>query len=172
MKKFLATVAAVLALCALAAPAAAQSVSAATGFSKGKLHLTFSAGTGYAFDESYVVFGLGGNYYIVDGLNVGLQYEYWSGGDPTMYKLTPSITYVFYQMKPVKPYVGAFYRRTYIDRLDDLDSAGARAGVYFQAGRNSYLGAGVVYESYLDCEERTYRKCDSTYGEISLTFAF
>jgi len=29
-----------------------------------------------------------------------------------------------------------------------------------------------VYESYLDCNTSTYHKCDSTYGEASLTFAF
>jgi hypothetical protein len=89
-----------------------------------------------------------------------------------MSKLTPSIQYVFHQMNPVKPYVGAFYRRTYLERLEDLDSFGARAGVYLQAGRNSYIGAGLVYESYLDCETAIYRKCDSTYGEVSFTIAF
>ena len=115
---------------------------------------SFTAGTGYAFDESYLVVGLGANYYVVDGLNVGLHWEYWTGSEPKMSKLTPSIQYVFHQMNPVKPYVGAFYRRTYLERLEDLDSWGARAGVYLQAGRNSYVGAGVVYESYLDCNER------------------
>ena len=168
MKKILAAIA----LCALAVPAAAQSVTAASGFSKGRTHFVLSAGTGYAFDESYLVLGVGASYYLVDGLNLGLSYEYWSGGDPTMSKLTPSIQYVFHKVPTVKPYIGAFYRRTYVERLDDIDSAGARAGAYIQAGRNAYVGAGVVYESYLDCEERVYRKCDSTYGEITLTFAF
>jgi hypothetical protein len=172
MKRILVAVFAALALCALAAPAAAQSASVASGFAKGRIHFLFTAGTGYAFDESYLVVGLGGNYYVIDGLNLGLQYEYWTGSDPKMSKLTPSIQYVFYQVPTVKPYIGAFYRRTYVDRLEDIDSAGARAGAYIQAGRNSYIGAGLVYESYLDCEERVYRKCDSTYGEISFTFAF
>jgi hypothetical protein len=171
VKKTLAAAVAAAA-CTFALPAMAQSVGAASGFSKGRTHFVFTAGTGYAFDESYLVVGLGANYYVVDGLNLGLHWEYWTGSDPKMSKLTPSVQYVFHQMNPVKPYVGAFYRRTYLERLDDLDSWGARAGVYLQAGRNSYIGAGLVYESYVDCETGIYRKCDSTYGEISFTIAF
>jgi len=165
----------VLLLCctlAFAAPAMAQSVGAAGGFSKGKTHLVATAGTGYAFDESYLVLGLGVSYYLFDGFNVGLFYESWTGSDPKLTKITPSVQYVFYEVQTVKPYVGAFYRRTSIDGRPDLDSVGARAGAYLQMGRNAYLGLGAVYESYIDCNTGTYRKCDSTYGEVSLTFAF
>jgi len=157
---------------AFAAPATAQSVGVAGGFSKGRTHLVATAGTGQAFDESYLVLGLGASYYLFDGFNVGLSYESWTGADPKITKITPSVQYVFYQVQAVKPYVGAFYRRTSIDGLPDLDSIGGRAGAYFQLGRNAYLGLGGVYESYLDCNTGTYRKCNSTYGEASLTFAF
>ena len=51
-------------------------------------------------------------------------------------------------------------------------SAGARAGVYVEAGRNLYIGIGAAYESYFDCKNSIYRKCDSTYAEVSFTFAF
>ena len=171
MKNTLAA-AVVAAACAFAVPAMAQSVGAAGGFSKGRTHVVATAGTGYAFDESYLVLGLGASYFLTDGFNVGLMFEWWTGSDPEMTKITPSVQYVFYQVQHVKPYVGAFYRRTSIDGLDDLDSVGGRAGVYLQLGRNAYLGIGGVYESYIDCNEGTYRKCDSTYGEVSLTFAF
>jgi hypothetical protein len=150
--------------------AKAQNVAGA--FGQGRTHVVATAGTGRAFDDDYLVLGLGVSYYVIDGLNVGLGFESWSGGDPGMRKLTPSAQYVFYQLGRIKPYVGAFYRRTYVDGLPDIDSAGGRAGVYFQAGRNAYLGAGVVYESYVDCKESTYRSCSSTYPELSLTFAF
>jgi hypothetical protein len=172
MKNTAAAAIAALALCAFTVPAAAQSGSVAGAFGKGRTHFVVTAGSGYAFDESYLVLGVGASYYVVDGLNLGLHYEYWSGSDPKLSKLTPSIQYVFHQVPTVKPYVGAFYRRTYIDGRDDLDSAGGRAGVYIQAGRNVYIGAGVVYESYIDCTEGVYRKCDSTYGEVSFTVAF
>ena len=155
----------------LAAPAShAQNVAGA--FGQGRMHVVATAGTGHAFNDDYLVLGLGVSYYVIDGLNVGLGFESWSGGDPGMRKLTPSAQYVFYQLGRIKPYVGAFYRRTYIDGLPDIDSAGGRAGAYFQAGRNAYLGAGVVYESYVDCKESVYRSCSSTYPEVTFTIAF
>jgi hypothetical protein len=68
--------------------------------------------------------------------------------------------------------LGAFYRRTDINGLPDLDSVGGRAGVYLQAGPHAYIGLGGVYESYLDCEKSTYRECDSAYAEVTVTIAF
>jgi hypothetical protein len=168
MKKRITAIA--LAACVFAPAATAQS--AAGSFAKGRTHFVATAGTGYAFDESYLVLGAGVSYYLIDGLNAGLAFEYWSGSDPKMTKITPSVQYVFYQVQAVKPYVGAFYRRTSIDGLDDLNSLGARAGAYIRVGGNAYLGVGAVHESYLDCESNVYRKCDSTYAEISVTFAF
>ena len=156
-------------LAACIPPAAAQTVAGA--FSKGRFHFAITGGPGYAFDEDYIVIGAGVSYYVIDGLSVGFSAETWTGGDPGMYKLTPSVQYVFYRA-PVKPYVGAFYRRTSIERLPDLDSVGGRAGIQFQSTPNAYLGVGLVYESYLDCSESTFRECDSLYGELSFTFAF
>jgi hypothetical protein len=72
----------------------------------------------------------------------------------------------------LNPYVGGFYRRTYIDGLPDINSVGARAGVYLKAGRNAYIGIGAVYESYIDCNTNTYRSCSDTYPEVSFTIAF
>ena len=157
-------------LIGIVAPAAAADVAGV--FSKGRTHFSVVAGNGYAFNESYFVLGIGASYYLIDGLDVGLHVETWSGGDPTMTKVTPSVQYVFYQMPRVKPYVGAFYRRAYIENYQDLDSAGGRAGVYFAAGSNTFFGAGAVYESYLDCDKSVYRDCSDTYGEVTLTFAF
>ena len=158
-------------LAALAAtPATAAEV--AGMFTRGHTHLAVVAGSGYAFDDNYFVIGVGASYYLVDGLNVGLHIETWTGGDPNITKLTPSVQYVFYQVPRVSPYLGAFYRRTYIEHLPDLNSAGGRAGVYIAAGRNVFIGAGAVYESYLDCNKTIYRDCTDAYPEISFTFAF
>jgi hypothetical protein len=155
----------------LAAPLAnAQQV--AGMFGGGRLHGAVIAGYGSAFNEDYAIFGLGINYYVVDGLALGGGFETWRGGDPTITKLTLSTQYVFYQVPTVKPYVGAFYRRTYITNLDDLNSYGARAGAYLQLGRNAYVGLGGVYEAYADCTESKYRSCSDTYPEVSFTFAF
>ena len=166
---------AVLALVAGACSAslANAQVSASAGvFSRGNVHGSVTAGYGSAFNDDYAVFGLCVSYYVVDGLNVGLNIEAWRGGDPDMTKLTLSTQYVFYQLASIKPYVGAFYRRTYITGLDDLNSYGGRAGAYFQLGRNAYLGVGGVYEAYSDCTESRYRSCSDTYPEVTLTFAF
>jgi hypothetical protein len=166
------TVAAVATFASIPPAAAAEATGAVAGaFSKGRTHFLITAGNGYAFDESYLVLGLGVSYYVIDGLSVGLSLESWTGSDPGMYKVTPSVQYVFYQA-PLKPYVGGFYRRAYVDGLPDINSAGARAGIYFTAGRNAYIGIGAVYESYLDCKKSVYRSCDDTYPEVSFTVAF
>jgi hypothetical protein len=152
------------------APAAAMDVAAM--FQQGRTHLSLVVGNGYAFDDSYLVVGAGASYYLVNGLNVGVNAEAWTGGDPTIYKITPSVQYVFYQVPKVSPYLGAFYRRTFIDNLPDLNSAGGRAGVYFAAGRNTSIGAGAVYESYMDCNKTVYRDCSDVYPEFSFTIVF
>jgi hypothetical protein len=160
-------------LVGMGAIAGAQAQTAAADvFSQGRLHGIVTAGWGSAFNEDYLILGAGVSYFVLDGLSLGINLEAWRGANPTLTKLTPSVQYVFYQVRTVKPYVGAFYRRTYISDLADLDSYGARAGAYLQLGRNAYLGLGGVYEKYKDCRESTYRSCDSTYPEASLTFAF
>ena len=166
------SICAALAACAafFSMPAGAADVAGA--FGQGRTHFMVSGGTGTAFDQSYLVLGLGVSYYVIDGLNVGLAAESWSGSDPSFYNVTPSVQYVFYQVPTVKPYIGAFFRRTFYSSLPDIDSVGARAGVYIAAGRNAYIGLGGVQESFLDCNKSVYRNCTETYPEISLTFAF
>ena len=115
-------------VCALPPPALAQTVAGA--FSQGRTHLYVSGGAGSSFGESYVVIGAGVDYFLLDGLSAGLAFESWSGADPGFTKITPSVRYVFYGMQAVKPYVGAFYRRTDIDGRPSLDSVGGRAGVF------------------------------------------
>ncbi|HCU53870.1 MAG TPA: hypothetical protein DIC36_06190 [Gammaproteobacteria bacterium] len=152
------------------APATAANVAGV--FSQGNTHLSVVVGNGYAFNDSYLVLGAGISYYLVDGLNIGVSAEAWTGGDPTIYKVMPSVQYVFYQVPNVSPYIGAFYRRTFIDKLPDLDSFGGRAGVYVAVGRSAYFGVGAVYESYMDCNKATYRECSDVYPEVSFTLAF
>ena len=123
-------------------------------FAKGKKQVSVLGGTGYAFDETYFVIGGGVSYFVMDGLNVGLQLEAWTGGDPSIVKYTASTNYVFYQSSRILPYVGAFYRYTDVENRDSLDSVGGRAGAYMKIGGNGYAGFGAVYESYLDCNPR------------------
>lgn len=162
---------AVLLAAALSTPLLARAQVSATGaFSRGNVHGSVVAGYGSAFNDDYAIFGLGFNYYVIDGLALGGSFETWRGGSPTMSKLTASTQYVFYQVQSIKPYVGAFFRRTYVTGIDDLNSYGGRAGAYFQIGRRAYLGIGGVYEAYSDCTESKYHSCSSTYPEVVLTF--
>jgi hypothetical protein len=141
-------------------------------FAQGRTRLSVVGGTGYAFGENYFVFGVGASYFVLDGLSAGLDLEWWSGADPNIFKVSPSVQYVFYQVPSVSPYVGAFYRRSYIDGFNDLNSGGARAGVYIPVGKNTHIGVGMVYESYSGCDKSTYDSCTSTYPELSVTVAF
>jgi hypothetical protein len=159
-----------LAILACALPAQAQSVAGA--FAQGRTHLYVSGGAGSSFGQSYFVLGAGVDYFLLDGLSAGLAFESWSGADPSFTKITPSVRYVFYGVQSVKPYVGGFYRRTDISGGQSLDSVGARAGVFIRTGRSAYLGLGVTYESYLDCQPSVYETCDSTYPELSFAVVF
>lgn len=158
----------------------AVAVSAGTGgvstaFSKNSTSVGVVLGSGSAFNDNYVILGLGVGYYVVRGLELGIDLQHWVSGDPSITKVSPQIRYVFTQPKVVKPYVGAFYRRTYygsyqgID-LDDQDSYGYRAGAYFSTDNRVYIGGGVVYEEYKDCISST--DCSSTYPEILFTVSF
>ena len=143
----------------------------ASPFSQGSQSVAIIAGSGRAFNEDYLILGLGYGYYVVKGLELGIDAQFWLSGDPSINKLSPKITYVFTQPKRIKPYVGAFYRRTFIDGLDDLDSIGYRAGLNIMGQGNFFFGIGAVYEEYRDCSETTYSDCSSTYPEILFSFS-
>jgi hypothetical protein len=145
---------------------------AGTSFGEGRWQLQVFGGGGSAFSQTYFVLGAGANYYVLHGLGLGLSFESWVGNTPTIYKLTPSVQYVFTQVPSVKPYVGVFFRRVFINDYSDLNSVGARGGVYLPIRPNMHLGLGGVYESYLDCNESTYDSCSDFYPEISVTVSF
>lgn len=140
-------------------------------FSQGSQSVAIIAGSGRAFNEDYLILGLGYGYYVLKGLELGIDAQFWLSGDPSINKLSPKITYVFTQPKRIKPYVGTFYRRTFIDGLDDLDSIGYRAGLNIMGQGNFFFGIGGVYEEYRDCNETTYRSCSNSYPEILFSFS-
>jgi hypothetical protein len=143
----------------------------AQAFERGATNVSVLVGSGQAFDESYLVLGIGAGYYIANGLELGLELETWLNGDPDIYKVTPGLRYVFNLSGKLRPYVGGFYRRVFIEDFDDRDSWGGRAGVYIPTGARSYLGLGVVYTELVDCDERIYSTCSDTYPELTFSFA-
>ena len=157
----------------LSTPSQAASVGTGgvgTAFSKGTVSLGVVAGTGTAFQDDYVILGAGLGYYVVDGLELAISVQYWFGSDPFISKISPSVRYVFTQIDPVKPYLGAFYRRTYIEDNDDYDSFGYRAGAYLSGSRGVYIGGGIVYEEYTNCTQ--FLECSDTYPEIVISINF
>jgi len=155
----------VLLICMSAAPAKAGP------FSQGSQAVSIIAGAGSAFNDDYIILGVGYGYYVLNGLELGIDAQFWFSGDPSINKLSPQIRYVFTQPKKIKPYVGAFYRRTFIDGLDDLDSVGYRVGLNFMGQGNFFFGVGVVYEEYRGCSETIFSDCSSTYPEILFSFS-
>ncbi len=141
-------------------------------FGQGSTHFSLVGGNGYAFENNYFVIGASATHYVLDGLGVGLSFENWSGVGPGITKYAPFAQYVFYQASWVQPYVGGFYRHTAVSGLPGIKSVGARAGINISAGSNAYVSAGIVHESYLDCQTLIYRTCSETYPDISITFGF
>jgi hypothetical protein len=157
----------------LAASAGTGGVGAA--FSKNSTNFSVVIGSGSAFDDDYTVLGLGVGYYVTNGLELGIDLQRWISGEPTITKVSPQIRYVFTEPKTIKPYVGAFYRRTSYDdyngiELDDQDSFGYRAGAYFSTNNRVYIGGGVVYEEFKNCSRFT--DCSTTSPEVLFTVSF
>ncbi len=119
-------------------------------FKKGKVRVGFYGGAGSTFDQTYLIIGGGAGYYLLDGLEAGVDLEGWVLKSPTFWKVTPQVRYVLWQMEPIRPYVGAFWRKTFVSGEGaDYNSAGGRAGVAYRQG-GSYLAVGVVYEKFND----------------------
>ncbi|BCK87022.1 hypothetical protein MIZ01_0792 [Sideroxyarcus emersonii] len=141
-------------------------------FDRGSTQFSLVAGSGSAFNNSYLILGAGTTYYVADGVGVGLSYENWSGSSPGINKISPSVQYVFNRQASLWPYMGGFYRHSVISGLPGINSVGARAGVYFAAGHSSVAGVGLAYESYLNCQTAIYNSCSEIYPEISFIFGF
>ena len=147
-----------------------SSSGSAAPFSAGSKSLSIVVGTGTAFNDNYTIIGAGVGYYVVDGLELSLDAEVWTGGDRSIKKVSPGVQYVFASSDELKPYVGAFFKRASIEGFDDLDSVGGRVGAVFSNRSSYYLSAGLVYESYLDCDKSPFVDCNDTYPELSITF--
>jgi hypothetical protein len=141
-------------------------------FGQGSAQFSLLAGSGSAFNNDYFIIGAGLEYFVRDGVGVGLSYENWSGNGPTLNQTSPSVQYVFYQNYQFQPYIGAFYRHTAVANSPSINSVGGRAGFYFDTGPRSIIGVGLAYESYLNCQNTVFASCTETYPEISVIFGF
>lgn len=163
----------VLAVClsvCLAAPALAD----AGPFSAGRSRISISGGSSGGFsNERYLVLGATYGYFVADGLEVGLGAQAWLLGDPSLYTLTPQVRYVFHFVPVIKPYVGGFFSRWFVeDPFDDISTLGARLGAFYVSGGGSFVGGGVVVEKILDCNFEDSDDCTDVYPEIVFSLVF
>jgi hypothetical protein len=140
-------------------------------FAAGRSRISVLVGSGSTGDDTYLILGAGIGHYILRGLELGVDYEAWLFGDPVLHRLSPEVRYVFAFVPRIQPYVGAFYRHTFVSDFDDLDSVGARGGINFAPRGPLTIGAGAVYERQLSCNESVI-DCDSVYPELTLAFSF
>ena len=121
--------------------------------------------------ENYYIAGVSGDYYLYENLALGLGYRGWFGGSPTINQVTVPLTYYFDTGSKFRPYLGAFYRYTFInsDLFSDYSSAGGRVGmaIMFNGG---YAGLGWIQEYRLDANE--LKNTTSGYPEVVVGFTF
>ncbi|MCW8941757.1 MAG: hypothetical protein OQK93_01125, partial [Gammaproteobacteria bacterium] len=108
----LAVILLLLGVCKVTLAASVGTGGVSTAFSKNSTSVGVVLGSGSAFSDNYVILGLGVGYYVVKGLELGIDLQHWFSGEPSITKVSPQIRYVFTQPKVIKPYIGAFYRRT------------------------------------------------------------
>ena len=154
-----------------ATSAAPASSNEAGMFSKGRRRVSGTIGWGSSLGDDYLLLGLGVGYFVSNGLGVGVDFEGWFIGDPTMYKISPRADYVLWKAQRMKPYAGVFYRYSFIgEGIDDQSSMGGRVGVFYKGARGGMAGAGVVYERYLDLPDAIDN--DVLYPEVFIAISF
>ena len=142
-------------------------------FSRRSVRVSITLGLGSTSLQSYVIVGGGVGYYVVDGLEIGADYEAWLLDTPVLHRVTPEMRYVLQLTRDMKPYLGVFYRHTFVVGHDDFDGLGARIGAYYApASARAYFGGGLVYEHVLDCSHDAFVSCDATYPEAFLGTSF
>lgn len=143
-------------------------------FRQGHAEAEGGVGLGATSGSNYLLLSLGGGYYIEDGLSLGAMGEAWLGAQPQIYDLSPQVRYVFLDSsRSFKPYLGAFYRRTFFSRdFVPVDSVGARAGMVFPFSPRAYVTVDLAYESYFNCNANSYFACNQLYPELAIVFGF
>jgi hypothetical protein len=144
----------------------------ASPFNKGSVRFSLLIGSGTAFDRDYTIFGIGGAYYVMDGLELGLDYETWQDNQPHIQTVSPQGRYVFHNAGTVKPYAGTFFRRTFIEDYEDQNQAGLRAGGVIQFDQRATFSAGIVYDIRFKCDKSVYSSCSDVYPELAFAVLF
>jgi hypothetical protein len=140
-----------------------------TPFDQGSIRIRGGGSYQQFGGQGYFAISAGTGYFLVDGLEAGLDVTSWLGQGPTITQFTPRLTYTVHQIPRVHPYAGVLARYWVVSQGgDNFGSAGARAGLTFQLGERAWGTAGVVYERLLRCT----RDCETIFPEFGVSFAF
>lgn len=166
MIRFIAFAAVVLS----ATPALAQN---AGPFSQGRMRVSALVGSGSFGGERSTILGANVGYFVLDGLQIGLEGDFWIGGN-SLARVSPSVTYTVVAIPSFQPYAGVFYRHWFTDSIfEDIDTVGARGGVNWVTGSgNAYFGLGLAYETQINPECPEGADCGYFYPELTLALAF
>jgi hypothetical protein len=165
---------ALLLLLGLATPALADEPSEPprpTPFDRGRLALSFGAGSQTSLGSRYFVIAGGVGYFVLDGVELGFSAAHQFGDGPSISRVSPSLRYIAQPLVgrwPVVPYVGGFYQHWFVgDTYDDVDVVGSRAGFIYVAGR-LLLGLGAAYEHIVSA---CTTDCDSIYPDLAISLS-
>lgn len=154
----------------ISSSAVADAAGRQSPFSSGTTSVGIMASSTRQFNNDYVVLGVNVGYYVMDGLELGIEAQQWFSGEPSISKVSMQAKYVFTLMPTIKPYIGTFYRKMFIENIEDEISFGGRAGAFFSDSNGVYVGAGIVYERYQDCDR--FIDCSTTYPEVLMSIHF
>ena len=143
-----------------------------TPFDAGRVGIDLGVGPLHVLDRDYIALGVGGHYFVLDGLSVGTFGWIAFGPGPTIGRLSVGLEYVLqplYGSSPVLPYVSAYTGRWFADgSYQSFNVVGASAGLLAIAGR-LVIGFGVAVEHNIsDCS----RNCDAVGPEGRLGVLF
>jgi len=139
-------------------------------FVQGNKNFGVSMGASHSYENDYAVLGINASYFIADNLALGAEYRGWFGGNPTINELSIPLTYFIPVNPSTHPYLGGFYRRSFIEApYNDYDTYGFRAGAAFSMNPHTFMSFGWVEEYY---NNRFGGTSSSGYPEFTLGFAF
>jgi len=139
-------------------------------FEQGSKNVGINIGAGSNFGVNYTILGINANYFVVDNVQVGLEYRGWFGSGPAINEISVPVTYIVPLHKKFRPYVGGFYRRTFLDSSqgDSYSVYGVRGGVSMITSASSYASFGWVQEYY----DHSGGDSSNGYPEVAVGISF
>lgn len=157
---------------ALAQTPVASDPDSRSAYDRNALRVGLVVGVSTNFDDPYFQIGGGVGWFVLRGLELGVEGTALLAGDPFIFQLTPGLRYVFVDVPFLQPYIGFLYRRSFIVDDDDLSTMGGRVGVSWSSGDGILLNGGLAYERAFDCEETRFNGCNGFHPEFGISWSF